>query len=86
MKMWVTKHALTRGIREIEGVISESGLYVSEKGDIWSSCKIGTDAFPSRAAAITRAHNMRRRKIENLLKQIEKLEKIEFGGDDDHES
>lgn len=78
-KVWITKYALTKGIIETEGRISNScpGLldakgitnYLHGEGNEWHRTK---------ESAIAKAEEMRQKKIESLKSQIEKLEKLRF--------
>lgn len=80
-KVFVTKYALTSGIKEIEGEVMKSNW------ENWPNCVkdgvynlryIGKDAFLDKSEAIKKAEEMRKKKIISLRKQIEKLEKLTF--------
>lgn len=79
MKVWITKYALTSGIVEIEGEITESGsLY-----DMRSSLPMyyhgeGKEWHRTKESAIKKAEEMRQKKIESLKKQIKKLEEMKI--------
>lgn len=79
-KVYITKWALTKGIKEAEARIEKS--YYDESIEIaWvkgsMSCLIiGKDAFLNRDDAVKRANDMRLNKIKNLKIQIVKLEKM----------
>ena len=79
MKVWITKYALTDGIIEAEakdcgyGMIETVGKYSNYfhgEGRQWHKEK---------ESAITKAEEMRQKKIASLKKQIERLEKMKFG-------
>ena len=82
MKFWVSKYALSSGIREIDVepdpafptmLIERSGsLAQSYHGD-------GRDWHRSLEGAMAKAEEMRLAKIKSLQKQIAKLEKLSFG-------
>jgi hypothetical protein len=80
--MWITKYALADGISEAEGRIDghDPGYFVAG----WGYFKIGVDAFPTREAAVVRVNEQRRRKIAALLRQIERLEKLDFNARINH--
>lgn len=85
MKVWITKYALTKGIllKEAEDFclsidptgnmihMWEDGCshYYHGKGDEWHD---------NRQSAIAKAEEMRKKKITNLHKQIEKLQNMSF--------
>lgn len=79
-KVFITRHALTGGIRELEAEIRKTMLlgkpYV--KDDSGTLYYIDKDAFLDKLEAINKAKNMRDKKIASLRKQIDKLEKIIF--------
>lgn len=83
-KIYVTKYALTGGLKEIEAKIipcdREGGKtieYAREPGG-YNSYVLGEEAFHSFEEAKREAEEIRRRKIESLKKQIARLEKIKF--------
>lgn len=78
-KVFITKHALTRGIKEIEAEVIKSDYHNVEYVRYGYQCfSIGTNAFLNKADAIKKAEEMRNKKIASLKKQIEKLEKLRF--------
>lgn len=83
-KIYVTKYALTSGLKEIEAEIDpcyrEGGKTVEYARDLggYNSYVLGKEAFRSFEEAKREAEEIRRRKIESLKKQIAKLEKIKF--------
>lgn len=83
-KIFITKYALTYGIKEIEAKITpfdreggKTAEYAREPGG-YNSYVIGNEAFRSLGEAKMKAEEMRKRKIESLKKQIAKMEKIKF--------
>lgn len=79
-KVFITKYALTAGVKEIETDIIrdrfENEEYVID--DSYSYFRIGTNAFTDKSEALKKAEEMKIRKIASLRKQIEKLEKLSF--------
>lgn len=79
-KVFITKYALTEGIKEIETDIRRNEVrnyeYVSYGN--YSFFYIGEDAFTDKSEALKKAEEMRIRKIASLRRQIEKLEKLSF--------
>jgi hypothetical protein len=82
MKVYITKYALTRGILEREGVIDEEDGYVRVENGGWGGSSdlfyLDKNAFTSKEEAIAKAEELRLKKIENLKKQIKKLEQFRF--------
>ncbi len=80
--VWVTKYALTDGIKECE--IDES--VTRESVYIWATWPGGTrsnlyrqsEAYRVKDDALAHAERMREKKIKSLRKQIEKLEAMTF--------
>lgn len=75
-KVFITKYALTEGIKEIETDIrrNEVGNYKYVFYGNYSCFYIGKDAFTDKSEALKKAEEMRLNKITSLRKQIEKLE------------
>lgn len=82
MKVWITKYALTQGIYECEAEVCENinpdmivvrsdshSAYYHSEGIEWHRTK---------EAALAKAEEMRKKKIESLKNQIAKLEKMDF--------
>lgn len=86
MKVWITKYALTQGIEEVdsEEVFSFEieGKYLSFNRKKSSLPEIysgeGKAWHRSKESAIKRAEEMRDKKIENLQKQVAKLQILRF--------
>lgn len=80
-KVFITKYALTSGIKEVETEIHKS-IFKDFPNYIRNSAYrfhyIGKDAFLNKSEALQKAENMRKKKIASLRKQIEKLEKLSF--------
>ena len=85
MKYWVTRYALSGGIIEVDGELSDccntmlcymkSGKY--SKGSNYQ-CAHGKDFHDSRDKAVCRAIEMKKAKIASLKKQIKRVEALEF--------
>jgi hypothetical protein len=81
MKVWVTKYALSKGILEKDvretnapGMVAVNNTQYGEFYHVE-----GRDWHRTRAAAETKAEEMRKAKIASLVKQVLKLEKMRFG-------
>lgn len=79
MRVWITKYALTRGIFEMD-VESQSEDGKAVYGKAWNQCfhGQGIEWCKTKAAAIARAEEMRRKKIASLKKKIGQLESLKF--------
>lgn len=83
MKVFITKYALTNGIGEVSGGISDTcpTMFVSKTTNGLVSgyfhCE-GREWHRTREAAIAKAESMRLVKIASLVKQIERLKKLDF--------
>lgn len=78
MKIWITKYALTRGIVEVEmDAFKLDGGYIYSKDDALTMFAPG-QWYADYAFAVSRAEEMRKKKIASLEKQIERLRKLEF--------
>ena len=78
-KVFITKYALTEGIKEIEADIIRSRFEDREYvRDGLCSYFLGKNAFTDKSEALKKAEEMKIRKIASLRKQIEKLEKLSF--------
>lgn len=84
IKVWITKYALTQGIYDAEVEICEesdpSGDMV-HAGGAWGGSYYhgkGRDWHETKAGAVTKANEMRLKKISALKKQIAKLEAMRF--------
>ena len=80
-KVFITKYALTAGIKEMEGEIfkstyADNQYYVRDRSYMFYY--IGKDAFLDKSDALKKAEEMRKKKIASLKKQISKLEKMTF--------
>jgi len=90
MKVWITKYALTQGIFDVTGRVSD---YTPDMlGVVNEDCRTeyyhgeGREWHRTEAAAIQRAEQMRVAKLASLRKSIARLEKLTFsvaGGTDD---
>ncbi len=79
MKVWIMKYALTQGIFEVDADDDVDDGIISYQPPgcltVWLNKKYWRE---TKAEAIAIANEMRIRKIANLRKQIEKLEKLEY--------
>lgn len=79
MKVWITKYALSKGIKEKEveqsdefpEIVCGKDLYDSYHGE-------GKEWHRTKESALAKAEEMRKKRIASLRKQIEKLEKLRF--------
>ena len=81
MKFFLSKYALTGGIKEAEGkVVKEStGDTVYAKLDgYYSLFTFGKEAHETREAAVEAAEFLRARKLASLRRQIAKIEELDF--------
>lgn len=80
MKVWITKYALTKGIIETEAEdCGDDMVRVHNKGYCDSYYhKEGNEWHRTKQSAISKAEEMRKKKIESLKKQIRKLENMKF--------
>lgn len=78
MKVWISKYALTKGIFEREVNDCGNGM-VEDKSSYVPVYYHGNDWHIDKKSAISRAEEMRKKKIASLKKQIDKLEKMNFG-------
>jgi hypothetical protein len=79
--VWVTKHALTKGIYKAEVRVASSGKYAhtcDTQNFVPQHFQLGHDAWTTEEEAKTDARNRRDKKITSLHKQIEKLKKMEW--------
>lgn len=79
MKVWITKYALSTGIKELE-VEQSDGFLDMVRGKLLNDYYHGEgmDWHRTYESATVRANEMRQKKIASLKKQIEKLEKMRF--------
>ena len=79
MKVWISKYALTDGIKEfgnLELYISPDNLRYA-RSDM-HFFRLGKDAHETHEAAIAAAESMRKRKIASVRKQLQRLEALSF--------
>ena len=78
MKLYITKYALASGIKEIEGEISKDDQCVNGRG-LWGYFHgEGREWHRTREAAIARAEDMRKAKLQSLKRAIYRLENMTF--------
>lgn len=80
MKVWITKYALTDGIKELEVKQSEEYPDMVKGGLEYDSYYHGEgrEWHKTYESAVARAEEMRLKKIDSLKKQIAKWEKKRF--------
>lgn len=78
MKVWITKHALTDGIYEIDAkechipsMVSGGGLFETYHGE-------GVEWHRTKESAIAKAEKMKIKAIASHKKSIARLEKLKF--------
>lgn len=72
IKVWLSKHALTGGVREVE-VWDNGDGWVVERGRYSTLYKLGRDAHLTRPEAVATACGKRDRRVAQLEAQIAKL-------------
>ena len=74
---WVTKHALSDGIKVVKGEVCHD---ISSTMLSWEPCGMahGKDWHRTPEAALVRAEEMRKAKIASLRKSISKMEALQF--------
>jgi len=81
-KVFVTKYALSNGIEEVEMEVTlnpehfDKKCYGRWKG--YSQCFYNDDFHLTKEEALIDAEKRRKKKIESLKKQIQKLERMSF--------
>jgi hypothetical protein len=78
MKVYITKHALTEGIYEIEAEKCEQPDMISFKGPYCTSYFFGKDWHKTRSDAVKRAYDMKETKIKSIKRQLQKIEALIF--------
>ena len=79
--IYVTDHALTKGIKERKVTYFENGAWGDREGShyVWyHTNREGTDWHFNKGGAIEKAEEMRVKKIAALKRQIERLERMTF--------
>ncbi len=79
MRVYITKYALTEGVKEAETSEEEwnSENYIPIRGS-WNSFRKDRHIFADRQKAMAAAEQMRQKKIKSLEKSISKLNKLRF--------
>lgn len=78
-KMYLTKCALSGGIKEIEAVPTYTDGWVRDQDNyLGGSHRVGVDVFASLDEAKADVEKRRIKRLASLKKQIAKLEKLEF--------
>jgi len=75
MKVYITKHALTQGVFEIEAYRSDVHPEMAVADNVFFHSR---DWHITKESALLQAETMRRRKVESLRKQLAKLEALKF--------
>jgi len=75
-KVYITTYALTSGITEAEGEISDLGFFYQRKP--WVSYSGTKEYYKTIGEAKIAAEQKRLKKIESVKKQLSKLEKLKF--------
>ncbi|MCD8491128.1 MAG: hypothetical protein LRY51_04085 [Geovibrio sp.] len=81
MKVWITKYALSEGIFVIDGEVQEDFVsYRRPKHDRlgMQSFAHGKEWHKNEADALAHVEEMKKKKIQSLQKQIDKLEKMKI--------
>lgn len=78
-KVWVTKYALTTGIRQCSvKSVSDGYTYVAWTDSVYSSvqCKNGRDCFDTEHDANARAYEMAQAKLKSLKRAMMRMEQF----------
>ena len=81
MKLFMTKYALSEGIKEVKESTAYAGHYVDGVTRLCgylSSYRFGTDVFKTHKEAVLNAELRREKKIISLKRSIANLEKMVF--------
>ena len=78
MKMWISRYALSDGIKEVEAEQPAIGDRYAKINGQFTIYEIGKDIHDTLEAAKEEAEKMRRRKIASLKKQLGNLEDMRF--------
>lgn len=76
MKAFITKYALTKGIKEAD-IYQPNDGYAREVGNSYTWYR-SDEWYETREEAIAKAEKMRVKKIASLKKKLAKLEKMRF--------
>lgn len=82
MKVWITKYALTKGVleREVEICPTATGMVACRdpefRGEFYSG--EGKNWHRTKESAVKRAFEMRDAKLSSLVKQMDRLKKLQF--------
>lgn len=78
VKMWVTKYALTSGITEYDNASIEGECFVVKRASGQDLVFHRKHCFLFREDAVEHAESLRERKINALLRQIERMKELDF--------
>lgn len=73
--MWLSKYALSSGIREIAATVISDGFVRDGRGSYYF---VGSECFPTREDAVADAEKRRAKRIASMKEQIAKLEALTF--------
>lgn len=77
-RIWVTKHALTKGIQEVMARTIDATAYTEKYGQYVFYSGEGRDWHRTLANAISRAEDLRDAEIRRLEKKLIKINKLKF--------
>lgn len=78
MKMYLTKYALTDGIKVVDAESTSSDNDYVKVSGYYSLFTLKKDITPDKKVALQRAEEMRITKLKSLDKQIKKLSALKF--------
>lgn len=78
MKFFLSKYALTDGIKEAEGKVVKGDTVYAKLDGYYSLFAFGKEAHETREAAVEAAEFLRARKLASLRRQIAKIEELDF--------
>lgn len=80
MEIWITKYALTLGIKKItiDKIGDNNMISVREEGHRYDSYYHKGEYFDNEDDAINKAKDMQQRKIKSLKKSLEKVSELKF--------
>lgn len=73
-EVWLAKHVLTQKVQRIRGTAREDGWFTPDDGS--TSFRLGKDCFLTREEAHEHANTRRRKKIDALSRQIQRIEAL----------
>ena len=86
IKAWITRYALTNGIKVVDAEVCENEQMISYgKSKYGLEFASGNDWHRTPAAALARAEEMRKTKIASMRKRIAEIEAMTFNAPNDVE-